>query len=413
MTGAATAHKLVAMVEHASAESAAEPSAVRSAEHASPRVLDALLGMAVALALALIIATGDGGSRPPDAIAYLFAAGFGALMLLRRRMPRSVLVLSVLGVFAYYTLDYPPIGVAIPVLAALFSAAQAGLMAWATGAALMVFVVSLYFRIRDGVETIGFLLGYESVSNLALFAAAIALGDGVRTRRIRAAQQIEIARLTESQLTREAKWQLQGERERISRELHDTVGHTMSVISLQAGVAAEAVGRNDGAVGEALDRIRNASSQTLGDLRSMVRILRSDDDDLDETRSLRSLAAVQELVDVARGAGVEVITDITAAATELSPAVDAAAFRVIQESITNIIRHADATQAHVKAGIQGGQLQIIVSDNGRGSSLNEETDRFGIAGMTERVRLLGGSLTTHTDAGHGFTVDATIPARLA
>src|SRR5690554_6131076 len=285
------------MVEHALAQSAVEPSAARGAERASPLVLDALLGTAVVLALALIIATGDGGSRQPDVVAYSFAAGFGLLMLLRRRMPRSVLLLSVLAVFAYYSLDYPPIGVAIPILAALFSAAEAGLMAWATGAALLVFLVSLYFRIRDGGEAIGFLLGYESVSNVALFATAIALGDGVRARRIRAAQQIEIGRLTESQLAREAKLQLQSERERISRELHDTVGHTMSVISLQAGVAAEAVGRDDGAVGEALDRIRNASSQTLGDLRSMVRILRSDDD-LDETRSLRSLAAVQELVDV-------------------------------------------------------------------------------------------------------------------
>src|SRR5690554_73275 len=387
------------MVEHALAQSAVEPSAARGAERASPLVLDALLGTAVALALALIIAAGGGGSRQPDVVAYSFAAGFGALMLLRRRMPRSVLLLSGLGVFAYYTLDYPPIGVAIPILAALFSAAEAGLMAWATGAACVVFLVSLYFRIRDGGEAIGFLLGYESVSNFALFAAAIALGDGVRARRIRAAQQIEIARLTESQLAREAKLQLQSERQRISRELHDTVGHTMSVISLQAGVAAEAVGRNDGAVGEALEGIRTASSRTLRDLRSMVRILRSDDD-RDEARNLRSLAAVPELVDDARGAGIEVITDITAAAADLSPPVDAAAYRVIQESITNIIRHAGATQAHVTADIQGGHLRIIVSDNGRGSSSSEGTpDRFGIAGMTERVRLLGGSLTTHTDAG--------------
>lgn len=366
----------------------------------------------MALALALLIATGSGGAKPPDVIAYLFAAGLGALMLLRRRMPRTVLVLSVLGVFAYYTLDYPPIGVAVPMLAALFSAAEAGLLLWSTGAALVVFTVSMFYRVRDGGEAIGFLLGYESVSNIALFAAAIALGYNVRARRLRAAQQAEIARLTEAQLAREAELRIQSERERISRELHDTIGHTMSVISLQAGVGAEAVGQDDRAVSDALDRIRMASTRSLRELRSMVRILRSAAD-RDETRSIQSLSAVQELADAARGAGVEVTTDITAVPSDLSAPVDAAAYRVIQESITNVVRHAGATQAQVQAGIRDGRLHISITDNGRGTTDDGATGGYGMAGMGERVRLLGGSLTTRSFAGAGFAVEATIPARLS
>ncbi|MEZ5088775.1 MAG: histidine kinase dimerization/phosphoacceptor domain-containing protein [Micropruina sp.] len=202
-----------------------------------------------------------------------------------------MLVLSVLGVFGYYILDYPPIGVAVPVVAALYSVAEAGLIAWSVAASLVVFGVSMFFRIRDGGEALGFLIGYESVSNIALFAAAIALGYGVRARRIRAAQQAEIVRLTEAQLAREAELRLQIERERISRELHDTVGHTMSVISLQTGVAAEAIGHDDRAAGEALDRIRTASGQSLRDLRSMLRLLRSADES-GEARGVQSLAAV-------------------------------------------------------------------------------------------------------------------------
>lgn len=399
------------MVERASAASSVPAGDVRRAGHTPPWVIDALLGTAVALALALIIATSEGGARSPDVIAYVFAAGFGALMLLRRRMPRSVLVLSVLGMFAYYTLDYPPIGVAVPVVAALFSAAEAGLMLWSSGAAFVVFAVSMYFRVRDGEEAIGFLLGYESVSNIALFAAAIALGYSVRARRIRTAQQAEIARLTESQIAREAELRMQSERERISRELHDTVGHTMSVISLQAGVGAEAVGHDDRTVSDALDRIWTASTRSLRDLRSMVRILRSPAD-RDETRSILSLSAVQELVDAARGAGVEVTTDITATPSELSAPVDAAAYRVIQESITNVVRHAGATHAQVKAEVSDGRLQISVTDNGRGSAAHGETGGYGMAGMTERVRLLGGSLTTRSFANAGFAVEAIIPARL-
>ncbi|KAA9393251.1 sensor histidine kinase [Kocuria coralli] len=370
--------------------------------------MDALLGAAVTLALALIIATS--GSRPADALAYLFAVGFGLLILLRRRMPRTVLVLSVLGMFAYYTLDYPPIGVAVPVVAALFSASEAGLMMWSVGAALVVFAVSMFFRVLDGGEAIGFLVGYESVSNIALFAAAIALGYGIRARRLRTAQQAEIVRLTEAQLAREAELRVQAERERISRELHDTVGHTMSVISLQAGVAAEAIGPGDGTANEALDRIRTASKQSLSDLRSMVRILRSDSDQ-DKTRRIQSLSALPQLVDAARGAGIEVSTDITVMPSDLSAPVDTAAYRVIQESITNVIRHSRSTRAHVRADLHDGHLWLSISDNGRGRGQDDQRTGYGIAGMTERVRLLGGSLTTHS-LPDGFTVEATIPARL-
>ena len=382
------------------------------AGHVAPWVIDALLGTAVALALALIIATDSVDARPPDAIAYLFAVAFGALMLLRRRMPRTVLVLSVLGVFAYYALDYPPIGVAVPVLAALFSAVEAGQVLWAMGAALVMFGVSVFYRVHDGGEATALLLGYESVSNIALFAAAIALGYGVRASRLRAAQQAEIARLTEAQLAREAELRVQGERERISRELHDTIGHTMSVISLHAGVGAEAVGQDDQVVSDALDRIRSASSRSLQELRSMVRILRSASDP-DEPWSIQSLSNVQELADAARSAGLEVTTDITAVPSDLSAPVDAAAYRVIQESITNVVRHAGATRARVEVGVHDGQLHISVTDNGRGMPTGAgATSGYGMAGMGERVRLLGGSLTTRSLAGAGFSVEATIPARL-
>lgn len=397
------------MFERVAAPPGAPVAADRGAGGAPSWLIDALVGTAVTLSLALIIATGGGG-RPPDGFAYLFAVGFGALMLLRRRTPRTVLVLSVLGVFGYYILDYPPIGVAVPVVAALYSVAEAGLIAWSVAASLVVFGVSMFFRIRDGGEALGFLIGYESVSNIALFAAAIALGYGVRARRIRAAQQAEIVRLTEAQLAREAELRLQIERERISRELHDTVGHTMSVISLQAGVAAEAIGHDDRAAGEALDRIRTASGQSLRDLRSMVRLLRSADES-GEARGVQSLAAVPELVAGAAGAGLEVTVDLRVVPAELSGPVDAAAYRVVQESITNVVRHAGATRARVEGRVRDGRLRIRVTDNGRGAPRDAPTG-FGIAGMTERIRLLGGSLTTSSSADGGFTVEATIPARL-
>jgi signal transduction histidine kinase len=378
-----------------------------------PSAVDALLAAGVTAVLGTIIALSQVSTgASPNVMAYIFAAGFGVVLLLRRSMPIPVLMLSVLGTFGYYILDLPPIGVALPVVAALFSAAEVGLTRWAVGAGAVVFVVSLYFRVRDDAPPLGYLLGYDAVSNLAIIASGIALGYSVRARRIRAAQQAEIAMLAEAQIAREAESRMQGERQRISRELHDTLGHTMSVISLQAGVGAEAVGHDDRTVSDAFDRIRTASTRSLQELRSMVRILRSASDP-DETRSILSLSAVQELVDAAKGAGVEVATDITATPSELSAPVDAAAYRGIQESITNVIRHAGATRAQVRVGIRDGLLHVSVTDNGRGSATDAAVKGgYGMAGMSERVRLLGGSLITRTLPGAGFTVKATIPARL-
>lgn len=328
-------------------------------------------------------------------------------MLLRRRAPRAVLVLTTLGLFAYYPFDYPPIGVALPVVTALFSAADAGRTFWALGTGAVVLVVSTFFRVLEG-DSLGFLLGYEAVSNIALIVAATALGSSFHTRRIRAAQQAEITRLTAVQLEREAEWRVQHERERISRDLHDTVGHTMSVISLQAGVAAEAVGPGNTVAAQAIERIRTASAQTLRDLRSMVRILRTPDGGDGELEVL-SLTAVPGLADTARGVGLEVTTRIDVAADELSPQVDAAAYRIVQEALTNVVKHARARRVEVSAGVHEGVLHIDVTDDGQG--VTDPGDGHGLAGMAERVRLLGGSLQTRSR--DGFSVEAEIPARLA
>lgn len=143
----------------------------------------------------------------------------------------------------------------------------------------------------------------------------------------------------------------------------------------------------------------------------MVRLLRASADG-DQPRSIMSLSAVGELIDAAEGAGIEVTTEITATSAELSDPVDAAAYRVIQESITNVVRHSSATRAQVRAALNDGHLHVSISDDGRGPSPGSVTGGHGMAGMTERVRLLGGSLTTHSSAEGGFTVEAVMPTRL-
>ncbi|MFG3618935.1 sensor histidine kinase [Nocardia sp. NPDC047654] len=369
---------------------------------------DVLLGAAVALVIALIIALQQGGHRSPDLVAYSFAVGLGTLMLLRHRTPRTILAATVIGVFGYYALDYPPIGVAVPLAAALFAAADAGLAGWAVTAGALVFSVSLEFRIREG-ESVAYVAGYEGVSNVALIVTAISLGCAVRSHRVRLTQQNEITRLSSEQWARQAESQVQGDRERLSRDLHDTVGHAMAVISLQAGVAAEAIGRDDAAARTALAHILDTSNRSLRDVRSMVRILRGDDDGT--ARGVLSLDGVGALAETIRQVGIEVTCELNASPERLPPPIDMTAYRVVQEALTNVVRHADATEADIHADIIHGILHLTISDNGTAiaGSLGDSARCHGLAGMRERVRLLGGRLTAGPCHPAGFLVEARIP----
>ena len=191
---------------------------------AAPWLIDTLLAAAVSLVLALLIATDTAGAPRPAAAPYVLAVGAGALMMFRRKAPRTVLLLTTLAVCLYYVFDYPPIGMAIPLAAALYSAAEASRIWWALGTGIANAAISTYFRLGEG-DPLGFLLGYELVSNLAIIAAAVDLGQAVRARRARRFQQEEMDRLTASEFEAKTASRLQAERMGIARDLHDLVGH--------------------------------------------------------------------------------------------------------------------------------------------------------------------------------------------
>lgn len=364
---------------------------------------DSAMAVAVAVLLVSVVALSQVGTDlQPDLGAYLFVSAFGAVLLVRRRLPVLVLALSVLGTFAYYALEYPPIGVALPVAAALFSTAERGLLMWAVGGGAVVFVVSLAFRLRDDPQPVGYLLGTESVSTLALIAAAISLGHGLHAHRIAAAQREKIARLNKAV-----------ERDHLSRELHDSVGHGLSVISLHAGVARDAVGDANPDAARALDHVRNQATSTLTELRTMLRLLRSDN--APDSRGPLSLRDIESLCEEVRAVGIDVKADVEVNAEELSAAVDATAYRVVQEALTNVLRHARATSVQVSARVVGAELVVTVVDDGRGDKGGDgrEGSGLGLAGMGERIGLLGGTLSVQPSGSAGFSLCATLPARLA
>lgn len=379
-----------------------------------PRVLDWLLSAGTAIVVALVIAADLDEGPEPTVWAYLFAFGFGALMVLRRRVPRTVLTLTVLGVFVYYAIDLTPIGITLPAMAALYSAAEQNHTRWAVGAGAALVAVAGYFLVVEGRQA-AFLISYEFLTNVALVAAAVALGVSVRARRESRDQQRRIADLTAAEHAQEAQRRVQAERFRLARDVHDLVGHTLSVVSVHANVAEEALGPQDEQARQAVRQIQEITAQTMSELRATVRLLRSPEPathDQDASITAPGLGDVPRMLRSVEQAGIRVDHDVDVDAS-LSQPIAAAAHRIIQESLTNVIKHAGASAVLVSARESEGVLRVEVRDDGSNEGqATTDAHGAGIAGMVERARLLGGEVTISEAPEGGFRVSAELPARL-
>ncbi len=359
----------------------------------SARRVDAGLGLATAAVVgAAVTANVRGDGTAP--VAYLFAAGFGVLMLVRRCQPVPALVASGVGLLGYYALGLPPIGLALPVGAALYSAAEAGRLRWAIGTAAALVVVSSVARSLGG-EDPGYLYAYELPTTVAVMAAAIVLGDGVRTRRLWRA---EVA----ARLAGEAEQRVQHERLALARDLHDVLAHTVSAVTLHADVASEALDDGDTeAARTAIGRVRQASGGAARELRGTLEALREETPGV--AAPLGVLARLGELT-----TGVPVDLTVEGDERPLPMVVDATAYRVVQEALTNARRHAPGRPVRLTVSYRPAELSLrIVNDTVAAVSGRHG---YGLRGMRERVGLLGGSLRAGPAPDGTFEVTARLPA---
>jgi signal transduction histidine kinase len=323
---------------------------------------------------------------------------------MRRRHPVLVLVLTSLGICVYYTLQYPPIGLALPIAAALFSAAEAGHLRIGIIVSAVLVVLSLYFRIVGG-EDARQLLGYELPPVIALMGASLALGDGVRSRRLLKESQRERERQARLELEHRATEQRNEERLRLARDLHDALGHNVAMISMQAAVAAEALPERVPEAQRAVAEIRGISLTTMSELRSTVRRLRSLESVVELPAGLEDLYA---LADQAQSNGLDVRVVETGDEREVPDALGRAAYRIVQEALTNVIRHANATKVTVTLHKGPEALTISVRDDGQGAGRVHEGN--GVRGMRERATELGGQLNIASiGRGAGTVVTAALP----
>jgi signal transduction histidine kinase len=227
-------------------------------------------------------------------------------------------------------------------------------------------------------------------------------GEFVRIRR----ERISASRQARAE---SSKRQANEERLQIARELHDVVAHHISLINVQAGVALHIVDRKPEQAETALQAIKDASKEALVELRSLVGILRDVDDEAPR-KPTGTLASLDDLVERSRHAGLEVRKTVSGDARALPSSVELAALRIVQEAITNVVRHAGATSADVALEYGSEALSVTVTDNGSGFA-KAETDGTGIVGMRERAESLGGSLDVGAGPDGGTRVRASLPLR--
>ena len=250
----------------------------------------------------------------------------------------------------------------VPIAGALFSAAEFGRLRLAVVVATAVMVLSTAYRISEGEEITKGLLAFDVAANLVLLVAVIALGDSIRARRELRERAMQEAERVALEHQRAARRQVEQERLAIARELHDVLAHTVAAISLQAGVALEALPDEPDNAALAVRRIRQVSSAALTELRSTVRALR--DPSLAGQQPPGGLADLDRLADTAAEAGLTVAVKRTGEPSSPPVVVDAAAHRIVQESITNVLRHSGSTDAVVEIDYRPDAVRLRITDHG-------------------------------------------------
>ncbi|OKI63977.1 sensor histidine kinase [Micromonospora sp. CB01531] len=356
-------------------------------------------------------------------LGYALLMVSGLALAVRRRWPVPVFVTTALASVVYYGLDFPDgpgwlgLFVALYTLTAYGDGRRSLVVAGVGTTVLAVWwlVAAADIEPRAAIGWVFFRIGASVMS--------AALGESVRSRRVIAAEAQARAELAERTREEEARARVDAERLRIAREVHDTVAHAIAIINVQSGVTAHVLDRRPEVAREALQAIEQTSSRALREMRAILGVLR---DDNDGRVPYPGLEQIDELAAKARDAGLDIKLEQTSPAAPLPSAVGSAAYRILQESITNVIRHVGPTRVTVALHPGIDALEIRVTDEGRArpaggpagphlpaqhptSTGSSAKPGRGILGMRERCQLLGGELEAKPTPGGGFEVMARLP----
>lgn len=387
-----------------------------AAETETPRVTykDVALAAAVFAVQATLALTLPEAARShrPDAVGWIWLASSAAVLTWRRRAPMWCLLAMIAVVAPYHYLENVQDAPVPSSMVALYSVAVAGppirtFLVVPTLVGAMVAVMSAIGKPTSGAPIL---------QGAGWVVAVAVAGELVRMHRNYIAAIMERAERAERTREEEAARRVAEERLRIARDLHDLLAHSITLIGVQTSVAAhilladpERLDRT--AVAGALDNIAETCREARSELRTTLRVLRADSDG-----PLPDLAGIPSLIKAAEAAGARVTLFLYPGDEPVPPAVGAAAYRIIQESLTNTVRHAGAPDPRVQVAVthQGTSLHVCVEDEGPdpvGQPGADKPEGFGIIGMRERARSVGGTVTAgpRDDGTAGFAVTAVLP----
>ena len=361
----------------------------------------------------LLFETADGPVHyaAPDLLGAVQVLAGCVALAWRRSFSGLVLAVCVVSAIGRYAEHYPVMPLPYAVLVAVYTVAQrwtlrrslvaAGVVAAGLGASAMVLLSPS--------------LDDEPMTEVVAVATAWALGRGVQMRQVRAGLLEERARLLEDsarQLAHEqrtvAELSAARERARIARELHDIVANNVSVIVAQAGAARRAASGADGRAVSTLRTIETLGRETLRDMRRLVGVLHTTAGEESVARRLPRLHDLSALAATVTAAGTPVDLTVTGTPRELPTVVELNAYRIVQESLTNAMKHAPRSRVEVTVDYQSALLRLRIRDFGQHAP-DPGSPGSGLVGMRQRVVLLGGTLEAGPLSGGGFCVDARVP----
>jgi signal transduction histidine kinase len=380
-----------------------------SGPQAAPGRTSLLADCALAAALAIVLpvatyfaARHQAGHRPFDggAAALVIAAAGG--LALRRRYPVAMLALVFGITLIYFVLGYADSPVWLALVIAYYTATVSGhrlaaVIAAAAGFAIFPWLDHL-LRSRPAPSLVGL------VGLAAWLLVVLAAGEAVRIGREKAAAAARIR-------AEEARRRASEERLRMARELHDSLGHYLSLISVQSAVALNLNQQLPEQARASLEAVKQASKEALGELRSVLEILRQEGESAPRSPT-STLARLGDLVSQASAPGLKIQADTEGTARPLPFGVDVAGYRIVQEALTNVARHAGPAAATVLVCYGEEEVTVQVDDDGRGPGHGQQrASGNGLAGMRERVAALGGELYAGPRPGGGFRVRAQLPLK--
>jgi len=371
--------------------------------------VDGSIAVALLFAVGAQIGTGD---LDAESTRFLMLAPAVTLPLAWRRSAPLVTVVVVAGAVCAQSLvtePLPAFGEFLAVMLATYSvAAHAGRRVALLGLALVAAAVAVQ-GVRDPAATSSF----EFVYGVVYFGGAWVLGRVARRQWIRASELEQRTALLERDREERARAAVAEERGRIARELHDVIAHCVSVIVIQAGAAEEIAERDPTRTREALRSIRVVGNNALVDMRRLLGVLRVDGDEL-ALDPQPGIARIDELVGEAGMSGLAVQVTVDGPPRQLPPGVDLAAYRVVQEALTNVRKHAGTERAWVQLRYlpDAVELEVLNDGNGHAPPVTDE-DGHGLVGMRERVTLYGGLMTAAPRPGGGFAVHVRLPTEIS